>query len=84
LFRTIYSLQPLHPASRPTLPVCPGTAVSIPENITAENDDRPAVLIRKVPVSKAERHPEVDIDNDGKIGDRNITAETDVNSGITD
>jgi hypothetical protein len=73
-------IQSLHPASRLTLLICPGTAVSIPENITTENDDRPAVLIQKVPVSKAERHPEVDINNDGKIGDRNITAETNVNS----
>jgi hypothetical protein len=69
-------IQPLHFANRLTLPVCPGTAVSIPENITTENDDPPAVLIRKVPVSKAERHPEVDINSDGKIGDRDVADKT--------
>jgi hypothetical protein len=42
------------------------------ENITTESDDPMAILIQKVLVSKAERHIEIEIDNDGKIGDKNM------------
>jgi hypothetical protein len=66
-------IQALHLANWLTLLICLGTAVSILENITTENDDPIALLIQKVLVSKAERHMEVDMDNDGKIEGKDET-----------
>jgi hypothetical protein len=60
-------IQTLHLANWLTLLICLGTAISILENITTENDDPLAILIQKVLISKAERHIEVDVNNDGKI-----------------
>jgi hypothetical protein len=60
-------IHALHLANWLTLLICLGTAVSILENVTTESGDRIAVLIQKFLVSKAERHIEVDINNDGKI-----------------
>ncbi|MDR1119989.1 MAG: phage holin family protein [Dysgonamonadaceae bacterium] len=60
-------IQTLHLANWLTLVICLGTAISILENITTENDDPLAVLVQKFLVSKAERHMEIDINNDGKI-----------------
>jgi hypothetical protein len=60
-------IQQLHLANWLTVLICLGTAISILENITTENDDPLAILIQKVLVSKAERHIEVDVNNDGKI-----------------
>jgi hypothetical protein len=61
-------IRTLHLANWLTLLVCLGNAISILENITTESDDPIAILIQKVLVSKAERHIEIDINNDGKIG----------------
>jgi peptidoglycan/LPS O-acetylase OafA/YrhL len=65
----LLDIQALHLANWLTLLICLGTAISILENITTESGDPLAVLIQKVLVSKAERHIEVDINNDGKIGE---------------
>jgi hypothetical protein len=62
-------IQTLHLANWLTLLVCFGNIISILENITTESNDPIAILIQKVLVSKAERHIEIDIDNDGKIGE---------------
>jgi hypothetical protein len=66
-------IQTLHLANWLTFLICIGTAVSIMENITTENDDPTAKLVQKVLVSKAERHIEVDINNDGKIEGKDIS-----------
>jgi hypothetical protein len=63
-------IQTWHLANWLTLLVCFGNAISILENITTESDDPIAILIQKVLVSKAERHIEIDINNDGKIGEK--------------
>lgn len=63
----LVDIQSLHLANWLTLMICLGTAISILENITTESDDPLAILIQKILVSKAERHIEIDINNDGKI-----------------
>jgi peptidoglycan/LPS O-acetylase OafA/YrhL len=63
----LVDIQTLHLANWLTLLICIGTAISILENVTTESNDPLSILIQKVLVSKAERHIEVDIDNDGKI-----------------
>jgi hypothetical protein len=64
----LVDIHQLHLANWLTLLICLGTAISILENITTESNDPLAILIQKVLVSKAERHIEVDINNDGKTG----------------
>ena len=64
----LVDIRQLHLANWLTLLICLGTAISILENVTTESDDPLAKLIQKVLVSKAERHIEIDIDNDGKTG----------------
>jgi phage-related holin len=66
----LVDIQTWHLANWLTLLVCFGNAISILENITTESDDPIAILIQKVLVSKAERHLEIDIDNDGKTGEK--------------
>jgi hypothetical protein len=63
----LIDIQQLHLANWLTLLICIGTAVSILENVTTESNDPIAKLIQKALVSKAERHIEMDINNDGKI-----------------
>jgi hypothetical protein len=70
----LVDIQTLHLANWLTLLVCIGTGVSILENITTESNEPLAILIQKVLVSKAERHLDVDINNDGIIGSRDNVA----------
>jgi hypothetical protein len=69
----LIDIEQLHLANWLTMLICLGTAISILENITTENDDPIAILVQKVLVSKAERHIEVDIDGDGKIEGKNTS-----------
>jgi hypothetical protein len=71
--KVLVDVQTLHLANYLTVLICLWTAISIMENITTENDDPLAKLVQKVLVSKAERHIEIDIDNDGKIEGKDET-----------
>jgi hypothetical protein len=64
----LVDIHQLHLANWLTFLICIETAVSILENVSTASNDRLALMLQKFLVSKAERHIEVDINNDGKTG----------------
>jgi hypothetical protein len=60
-------LYDLHLANWLTLLISIDTAMSILENLSTASNDRMAQFLQRFLVSKAERHLEVDVNNDGKI-----------------